>query len=173
MNTEIPPVKKRAPKVVTSGGEWAGIAVVIILTALAIFYIIYYLKPKLFSGTKYVGPSPPSSTITCPTSLPPTGLTASIVDNARASFDASWNAVLATQTSGETVLGYNVFINTTPNISISNTKVAGFTPVPFVRALTTGSGKLAFSTTYYFRVQTVDSCGPGALSSEEFMIAIP
>jgi hypothetical protein len=94
------------------------------------------------------------------------------VDFAVPSFDASWMAVLAPTTIGAIILGYNIYVNTTPGITTTNTTKTGFTPIPQVRVEHSQGNTLAFNTQYYFRVSTVDTCGEGTLSTEEFSITI-
>jgi hypothetical protein len=167
---QVQTVKKKPPVIVTTGTEWIGLAVVIIAAIVVIIVIYVWLKPRIRGGSTYKPAQPPSFSVTCPTSPAPTGLTAFIGDVAKPSFDASWNPVLVPTTSGAVVVGYNVYISKTPGITTANTGLAGFTPVPQVRAINDANGKLKFNTTYYFRVATVDTCGQGALSTEEFQI---
>lgn len=165
-------IERRRPTIVTSGSEWIGMLIVIVLAVIAILIIYLYLKPQLFKSKGYQPSGPPNFAVTCPTSDPPINLTAAVVDHALPSFDASWDPVFLTTTAGASVLGYNIYVSTSPGINSTNTKSAGFTPIPQVRVKNTGSGRLVFGTKYYFRVSTVDTCGSGALSSEEHMIQI-
>lgn len=163
-------VIKKPPIIITTGAEWVGIAVVILL-AIAVIVVIYLvLRPRIRGGSTYESPKPPSFSVSCPTSPGPTNLTAFIGDVSKPSFDASWNPVLVPTTLGAIVVGYNIFVSTTPGITVSNTRLAGFTPIPQVRVTNDANGKLKFNTTYYFKVSTVDTCGQGILSTEEFEI---
>lgn len=156
----------------TSPPEWVAFVVIIVLLVSAFLFLYFYIKPQLFSGSVYQPPSAPSGAVVCPTSPPPTGLTAAKVDFAKPSFDASWNPVLTTTTAGQTITGYNVYVNTAPGITKENTTKAGYTPIPQVRVLHALGASLVFGTKYFFRVATVDTCGEGDLSSEEFGIQI-
>jgi len=156
----------------TSPPEWIAFFVIIVLLVVAFLLIYFYIKPQLFSGSVYVPPSAPSGTVSCPTSLPPTGLTASQVDFSKVSFDASWNPVLVPTTTSAVILGYNVYVNTSPGITTTNTSKTGFTPIPQVRVLNAVGTPLVYGTKYYYRVATVDTCGEGTLSSEEFGITV-
>lgn len=165
-------ISRKKPTVITTGPEWIGILVVIVLTVVAILVIYLYLKPKLFRSSGYQTATPPNFKVTCPTSQPPVGLTAIIGDHATPSFDASWTPVLVPTTSGSVILGYNVYVSTSPNVTKDNTGMAGYTPIPQVRVKTTSNGAIAYGKTYYFRVSTVDTCGEGALSGQEFSITV-
>lgn len=167
---EIKPLKRKSPIIITTGPEWVGIVVVIILAILAMIIVYIVLRPRIRGDSTYKIATPPSIVVTCPTSPAPTGLTAFISDVSKASFDASWNAVLIPTTSGAVVLGYNVFVSQTPGITTTNTRIAGFSPIPQVRVLNSHEGKLKFNTTYYFKVATLDTCGQSAISTQEFMI---
>lgn len=153
----------------TSGAEWVGSAAVVLIAIIAIVLIYYLLVTKSRTSTQGVVYKP-SSTIVCATSVPPTNLTAVIRDISRPTFDASWTGVTSPFTTGATILGYNIFVNDTPGITAQNTTSGGFTPVAQVRVRNYGKGDLKFNTTYYYRVATVDTCGQGALSDEEFQI---
>jgi len=165
-------IVREKPVTVTTVPEWIGIAVVIVFAIVAFVIIYYILRPRLFSGSQYEGAQPPSQGVSCPTSLPPIGLTAEVKDFSQASFDASWIPVLNTVTTGAQIIGYNVYVNTEPNITKQNTPLAGFTPVASVRITSSGFGPLEFGTRYYYRVATVDTCGPGVISPQEFSIQI-
>jgi hypothetical protein len=164
MNSDKPPP--------TSPPEWIAFVVIIVLLVLAFLFIYFYIKPQLFQASAYVPPSAPSSTVICPTSPAPTGLTAMEVDFAVPSFDASWNAVLTPTTTGATILGYNIYVSTSPGITTTNTTKTGFTPIPQVRVEHCNGEDLVYGTTYYYRVDTVDTCGEGTLSTEEASITI-
>jgi hypothetical protein len=165
-------IVREKPQIVTTRPELIVMAIIVIAAIVTMVLIYLVLKPKLFSGSKFKGAEPPSQTVTCPTSPAPTGLTAKVVDKSKASFDASWNPVLTATTAGAVIVGYNVYVSTKPGITALNTSVAGFAPSPLIRVTTTGSGNLQFGVTYYYRVATVDTCGPGALSAEEFSIPV-
>ncbi len=164
--------KSLKPKKTTAPAEWVVIVVIIILVVAVILFIYFVLRPQLFSGSDFEGAKRPDATVVCPTTDPPTGLTAAVLDFAVPSFNASWDPVFTTTTIGQSVIGYNMYISTSPNITVGNTTLAGFTPVPQVKATKTGTGSLQFDETYFYRVATVDTCGPGALSAEEFEITI-
>jgi hypothetical protein len=163
-------VKTKKPVIITTGAEWAGIATVIILAVVAIVLIYFLLKPRIRTGSTYEGPALPTLTVSCPTSVAPVNLTAFVGDVSRPSFDASWDPVLIPTTAGSIILGYNVYVSDAPNITKSDANFAGFAPVPQVRVIKTHSIKLKFNTTYYFKVSTLDTCGEGPLSTEEFEI---
>lgn len=155
----------------TSVPELVGIIVLAILATVMTLIIIFVIRPKLFSGETAVVPGIPT-TVTCPTSDPPVNLTSVVNDVSVASFQASWDPVLIPNTTGKTILGYNVYVNSTPGVTLANSGNATFTATTTVKILKYKSGSLAFGQTYYWRVQTVDECGPGDLSTEEQIIAI-
>ena len=165
-------IVREKPVIVTPVSEWIGIAIVITAAIVVVILIYYLLKPRLFSGTDYKGAQPPDQGVTCPTSPAPTGLTGTVVDHSRPSFDASGGAVLTPTTGGASRIGYNVSVSETPGLSSSHTVLAGFAPSPQIRITPTGNASLQYGKIYYYRVATVDTCGPGALSTEEFSIAI-
>jgi hypothetical protein len=167
---EVKEIKRKSPIIVTTGAEWIGITVVIVLAILSIVLIYLLLRPRIRGRSTYEGPKPPTFAVECPTSVAPTGLTAFVGDVSKASFDASWNPVLVPTTLGAMIVGYNIYVSTSPGITTTNTGIAGFAPVPQVRVTNTSGGKLQFNTKYYFKVATVDTCGQGVLSSEEFEI---
>lgn len=148
-----------------------GIVVLIVLTVIVTLLLFFWLKPQLFSGSKYTPPGPPSTKVVCPTSPPPSGLVAQVNDVSKPTFDASWNPVLIAFSAGQTVLGYHIFVSTTPGITAANT-TSSYTPTPVVRVTTAAGAKLTYGTTYYFRVATLDTCGLGDISSEEVSITI-
>lgn len=167
---EQPQIPKKNPIIVTTGQEWIGITVVLVLAIVVIIVIYIWLRPRIRQGSSYVPPRPPSLAVTCATSPAPSGLTADVNDVAKASFDASWTPVLVATTPGATVIGYNIFVSKTPGITLQNTKLAGFAPTASIRVTNSSEGKLDFNTIYYFKVATVDTCGQGELSTEEFQI---
>tara|TARA_R110001632_G_scaffold200941_1_gene323649 strand:+ start:1784 stop:2272 length:489 start_codon:yes stop_codon:yes gene_type:complete len=155
----------------TSLVEWIGLILFVVVCVIVVYIIFWRLEPELFSGSDFVIDGRPTNIVTCPTSLAPVNLSAIVNDVSKPSFDASWDPVLTTVTPNQTILGYNVYVSTTTGITKTNTGIAGFTPTPGVRVTSTSNGSLDFSTIYYFRVSTVDSCGNGILSSEEFAIS--
>jgi hypothetical protein len=163
--------KEQKPKVKTEGGEWIGIAVIIILAVIAALLLFFWLKPQLFSGSKYEPPGPPSTKVVCPTSAAPTGLAAAINDVSKPTFDASWIPITSAFTTGQTILGYHIYVSESPNITVTNTTSA-YTPTPQVRVTKAGGSKLVYGKTYYFRVATLDTCGLGEISTEEVSITI-
>jgi len=163
-------IKRRSPIIVTSGGEWVGVLVVIILAITAIIVIYVVLRPRLRRSSSYEPVQPPNLAVNCPTSKAPINLAYTIEDVSKPSFDASWSPVFIPNTTGALILGYNVYVSKTPGITNKNTKLAGFTPIPQSRIIAFEEGKLKFNTTYYYRVATVDTCGEGALSSEELIV---
>lgn len=156
----------------TSPPEWIALVVIVVLLVLAFLFIYFYIKPQLFKSTSYIPPSAPSGQVICPTSVAPSGLTATEVDFATPSFDASWNAVLTPTTTGATILGYNIYVSTTPGITKTNTAKTGFTPIPQIRVEHAQGASLSYGTMYYYRVSTVDTCGEGDLSTEEASIMV-
>ena len=160
---------KQKPK--TEGTELIGIAVLIIAIVIVTLVLFFFLKPKLFSGSKYVPHGTPSTNIVCPTSSAPSGLIADVNDVSKPSFDASWNPVLIAFSAGQTVIGYHIYVSTTPGITKANTTSA-YTPITQVKVENAGGSKLEFGKTYYFRVATLDTCGLGDISSEEATITI-
>lgn len=155
----------------TSGTEWIGIAAIVILVIVVTLLIFFWLKPQLFSGSKYVPPGPPSTKVICPTSQAPTGLSLQVNDVSKPTFDASWNPVSSAFTTGQTILGYYVYVSASPGITTSNT-TGVYVPITTVRVTTAGGTKLQFGNTYYVRVATMDTCGLGDVGSEEVSITI-
>lgn len=160
------PIKPR-----TSVPEVIGVIVLAILTIVIVLIIIFVIRPKLFSGETNAVPGIPT-TVTCPTSQAPINLSSVVNDVSKPSFQASWNAVLTPTTAGKAILGYNVYVTDTPGITIATGGNPTFTPTTTVKITKFKGGSLEFDQTYYWRVQTVDECGPGDLSSEEKTVSI-
>lgn len=148
----------------TTGVEWGVIAAIAIIVVLLIVAMYLVLTPKLFGGSTAIVPTPPNlrNPAICPTSDPPTGLSANQVTPSEPSVDVSWDAVLGANTAGEKVLGYNIYLSETSGITEANKVLRIFTQVPYKRLLNLEPG-----TQYYYKVATVDSCGVGVLSTEE------
>lgn len=147
----------------TTGGEWIviGIIVLIVIIAIVVVYLVYV--PQLFQGSSVVAPTPPNQNPTiCPTSSPPVNFTAVQNDLTEPTMDVAWDAVLITNTPGEMVLGYNIYLSNNPGITDVNKQLKTFSQVPQKRLR-----GLDEATTYYFKVSTVDTCGTGELSTEE------
>ena len=164
---------QKVPKKRTSGPEWLAVFILIVLTTVMVLIILFVLKPKIFEGQE---PAPipgqvPTSVI-CPTSPGPSNLSAVKEDFSKPSFQASWDPVLTTTTPGKEILGYNVYVNQNAGVTLANSTPAGFTVIPTLKVIKSSSGALSFGKEYFFRVQTVDECGPGDLSTEEISIAI-
>ena len=164
---DVPPKKTTAPL------ELVFLAIIVVGVVIMVLVIILVLKPKLFSG-QVAAPVPggiPASN-TCPTSPGPTNLTATVQDVSVASFEAKWDPILTATTPNVQILGYNIYVSTTPGITLQNTTSSGFTVPPQMKVLKSSSGALVFGQKYYFKVQTVDQCGAGDLSSQETSITI-
>ena len=147
----------------TTGGEWIGILVVFIVIALLIVVVYIFYVPDLFQGSTVEPPQPPGQgAAVCPTSDAPTNLAGIQTDFSQGTADLTWDPVLTTNTQNEVVLGYNVYLSTNPGITEQNKVLRDFTPVPATKL--TG---LQEGTEYYFKIATVDSCGTGALSTDE------
>jgi len=167
MDTSKPPKKPTTPP------EWIGVITLVILTIVVFLILWFVVKPKLFSSSSNVNvPNGLPTSTTCATSPAPTNLSATVGDFANPTFDAKWDPVLTATTPGNTVLGYNIYVSTIAGITLDNTKSAGFTASPTIRVKKSSTGPLVFGTTYHFKVQTVDTCGLGVLSTEEFTISI-
>lgn len=155
----------------TTRGEWLVILLIIVITAILIVLVYTLLVPNLFQGSGTVAPGPPGrGAPTCPTSLPPENLTGIQNDFTAPTMDVTWDPVTQTTTEGANILGYNIYISENAGITESNKLLKSFTQVPFKRL--TG---LKTDTQYFFKVSTVDSCGNGAISTEEgtFTTAAP
>ncbi len=159
------PAPQRFERKPTSVGEWITIALIVVIIVLGFLLIWFIFFPQLFQSKAFSIPAfqTPKG---CPVSNAPTGLAATQINTTKPNVDLSWNAVLTPNTSGETILGYNIYSSTTPGISDSNKQKAAFTVVPEKRLFSTAQGPVKAGTTYYFTVTTVDSCGESGLSSE-------
>jgi hypothetical protein len=161
--------EQQKPK--TEKTELIGIAVLVIIVLIITLLFFLVLRPKLFSGSTYKPPGPASTNVICPTSSAPIGLVGEVNDISEPNFEASWNPVLIAFSTGQTVIGYHIFVSTSPGITKENTS-SSYTPIPQVRVENAAGAKLEFGKTYYFRVATLDTCGLGDVSTEEISITI-
>jgi hypothetical protein len=156
-------VKYEKKKTIT--GEWIVIALIIVIIVIGIIVIWFVFVPQLFKVSKTVTPGlpPPKG---CPVSNTPTGLISGQTNTVKPNVDLTWNAVLTTNTSGETIYGYNIYASGTPGITEQNKQKAAFSVVPQIRVYSTATGPIKANTIYYFVVTTVDSCGESPISIE-------
>ena len=160
------------PKARTTVPELVGVIILAIITIVIVLIIIFVIRPKLFSGDASSGVPGIPTVVTCPTSPAPINLQSVINDVSKPSFQASWDAVLTPTTPGKAILGYNVYVNDAPGVTVSNSGSPTFSAIPNVKIIKFRAGSLAFGKTYYWRVQTVDECGPGSISTEEHMTPV-
>lgn len=160
---ESAPVKYERKK--TNAGEWIVIVVLIIIIVIGFLIVWFVFVPQLFKVSENSTPTLPDAK-GCAASNTPTGLTANQFNTVKPNVDLTWNAVLTTNTPGETVYGYNIYASRNPGITEENKQKAGFSVVPQIRLYSTALGPIQENTIYYFAVTTVDSCGESPISFE-------
>ena len=152
------------PKEKTSRAEWIVLIIITIIVIAIILYIFLVLRNNLFKSTSPPNTDPLVNPKGCPTSSPPTNIFAEQNLLSRTSIDITWNPVFTTTTPDEFVLGYNVYVSKSPNITESISPQ--YTQAAFKRVYKDSLGiNLITGVKYYINVATVDSCGAGELNS--------
>lgn len=162
-NVNDPNAKPPKPK--TLAGEWIAIAIIIVVVIILILILFLVIKPNLYKSSSAPVNNPLLHPLGCPTSPPPTNIAANQFLFTRANMALTWTAVLTTTTPGQTILGYNIYIGTSPGVT---SNIGGiYTPVALKTVYVDSSGaSLVGGKTYYINVATVDTCGSGLLGTE-------
>lgn len=141
------------------------IIIIIIVVLLFLFFAFYAIRQLRRSNNDALQIGPPTEGAGCPPADAPSNIMTSpgtTVD----SIDISWDAVLTSNTPGNTIQGYYVYISDQPGITADNRGRGEFTITPAIRLNSFSGGRFVVDTTYYARITTFDTCGESLMSDE-------
>jgi hypothetical protein len=139
--------------------------VIIVIVVLLFLFIAFYAIPNLRKSDSTQTFGPPRGGTGCPPADVPTNVT-SVPGNAINSIRISWDPVLQANTSGSTILGYNLYVSNNDGITTENRGQGSFTIPPLLTIDSWSGGDFDLGQTFFARVTTVDTCGESGMSEE-------